>query len=218
MADLIVLLGPPGAGKGTQAKVLSQKLSLAHISSGDLFRDHLQRKTELGILAQGYMQRGELVPDNVTISMIRERMQENRIARRAPSWTVFRGRCRRPKPSTSSWPIRNSGAVRKAPYIKVDAQVLVDRLSGRWSCRAGGHVYHEKFNPPKAAGQVRRGRIGAVSARRRQGGDGEKPHPRVLRTNHAADRILPPQGRCWRRSTAPKPIDDVTGDLLASVK
>src|ERR671918_2380180 len=74
MATFIVLLGPPGVGKGTQAKILSEKTGLAHISSGDLFRENLKNQTELGKLAQTYMSKGELVPDDVTIAMIRERL------------------------------------------------------------------------------------------------------------------------------------------------
>ena len=70
----IVLLGPPGAGKGTQAEVISEKMHLAHISSGDIFRENLKAKTELGMKAQGYMNRGELVPDDLTIAMIKERL------------------------------------------------------------------------------------------------------------------------------------------------
>src|SRR4026207_1159681 len=74
MATFIVLLGPPGVGKGTQAKILSERTGLAHISSGDLFRENLKNQTELGKLAQTYMSRGELVPDDVTIAMIRDRL------------------------------------------------------------------------------------------------------------------------------------------------
>ena len=74
MATYIVLLGPPGAGKGTQADIVSEKLGLVHISSGDIFRENLKLQTELGKLAQGFMNRGELVPDDVTIAMIRERL------------------------------------------------------------------------------------------------------------------------------------------------
>ena len=74
MPTYIVLLGPPGAGKGTQAQVISKTLGLPHISSGDIFRENLKNQTELGKLAKGYMDRGELVPDDVTIAMIRERL------------------------------------------------------------------------------------------------------------------------------------------------
>ena len=74
MAKYIVLLGPPGAGKGTQAQLISKTLDLPHISSGDIFRENLKNETDLGKLAQEYMGRGELVPDDVTIAMIRERL------------------------------------------------------------------------------------------------------------------------------------------------
>ena len=74
MATFIVVLGPPGVGKGTQAKILCERTGLAHISSGDLFRENLKNQTELGKLAQTYMTKGELVPDDVTIAMIRERL------------------------------------------------------------------------------------------------------------------------------------------------
>ena len=74
MPTYIVLLGPPGAGKGTQAQIISAKLGLPHISSGDIFRENLKNQTELGKLAKGFMDRGELVPDDVTIAMIRERL------------------------------------------------------------------------------------------------------------------------------------------------
>ncbi|HPD63168.1 MAG TPA: nucleoside monophosphate kinase, partial [Anaerolineaceae bacterium] len=74
MAVYIVLLGPPGAGKGTQAQLIAQKYGLMHVSSGDLFRENLKNETELGKLAQTFMQRGELVPDDVTIAMVRERL------------------------------------------------------------------------------------------------------------------------------------------------
>ena len=74
MARFYVLLGPPGAGKGTQAKMIAEKYGLVHISSGDLFRENLKNETELGKLAQGYMARGELVPDDVTIGMVRDRI------------------------------------------------------------------------------------------------------------------------------------------------
>lgn len=151
MADLIVLLGPPGAGKGTQAKVLSERLGLAHISSGDLFRENLQKKTDLGVLAQKYMERGELVPDDVTIAMIRERMRREDCAQGA----ILDGFPRTvPQADALDTWLADSGlgAVRKVPYIKVGEADLVQRLGGRWTCRANGHVFHATFNPPRKAG------------------------------------------------------------------
>jgi adenylate kinase len=216
MAELIVLLGPPGAGKGTQAKVLSRELQLAHISSGDLFRDHLQRKTELGVLAQGYMQRGELVPDNVTISMIRERMGNADCAKGA----ILDGFPRTvPQAEALDQFLADSklGKVRKAPYIKVDAQALVERLSGRWSCRAGGHVYHEKFNPPKAAGKCD---VDGTELYQREDDKAETVKNRIRVYFEQTTPLI----EYYRRKgvlaeiDGAKPIDDVTKELLASVR
>lgn len=151
MANVIVLLGPPGAGKGTQAKVLKEKLALPHISSGDIFRENLQQQTDLGKLAQGYMNRGELVPDDVTIAMIRSRLSQTDCAGGA----LLDGFPRTVAQAQSLDQLLQEiglGSVRKAPYVKVEEAVLVERLSGRWSCRTGGHVYHEKYNPPKKQG------------------------------------------------------------------
>jgi adenylate kinase len=216
MAELIVLLGPPGAGKGTQAKVLSQKLHLAHISSGDLFRDHLQRKTELGVLAQGYMQRGELVPDNVTISMIQDRMRNPDCAKGA----ILDGFPRTvPQAEALDLFLADSklGTVRKAPYIKVEEQVLVDRLSGRWSCRAGGHVYHEKFNPPAAAGKCD---VDGSELYQREDDKAETVKNRIRVYFEQTTPLI----EYYRRKgvlaeiDGGKPIDDVTKELLASVR
>jgi len=150
MAEIFVLLGPPGAGKGTQAKVLSEELGLTHISSGDLFRENLKAQTELGKLAQAYMSRGELVPDDVTISMVKERLSREDAARGA----ILDGFPRTPAQADAlANMLAESGQkVRLVPYISVPSPVLVSRLGGRWSCRAQGHVFHETFNPPAAAG------------------------------------------------------------------
>jgi adenylate kinase len=216
MAELIVLLGPPGAGKGTQAKVLSENLQLAHISSGDLFRDHLARKTELGILAQGYMQRGELVPDNVTIAMIRERMQSPDCAKGA----ILDGFPRTvPQAQALDQFLADSklGSVRKAPYIKVDSQVLIDRLSGRWSCRAGGHVYHEKFNPPKTPGKCN---VDGSDLYQREDDKAETVKNRIRVYFEQTTPLI----EYYRRKgvlaeiDGAKPIEQVTADLLASVR
>jgi len=150
MAKYIVLLGPPGAGKGTQAEVISEKLSLAHISSGDIFRENLKAQTELGKLAQGYMNRGELVPDDVTIAMIRERLSRPD----TQSGALLDGFPRTPAQANALAEMLAGmgGAVDVVPYIAVAPEILVERLGGRWTCRAQGHVYHEKFNPPQQAG------------------------------------------------------------------
>lgn len=149
MATFIVLLGPPGVGKGTQAKILAEQTGLAHISSGDLFRENLKNQTELGVLAQSYMNKGELVPDDVTIAMIRERLarpdcKAGAILDGFPRTTIQAD-------ALDKMLADFDGKVDKVPYVTAQERVLVERLSGRWTCRTNGHVFHDKNNPPKQA-------------------------------------------------------------------
>jgi adenylate kinase len=150
MPSYVVLLGPPGAGKGTQAQIVAQELNLAHVSSGDLFRENLKAQTELGKLAKQYMDRGELVPDDVTIAMVKDRLSREDAAKGA----LLDGFPRTPPQAEALAKMlaEMNAMVALVPYISVPAEVLVDRLSGRWTCRAAGHVYHEKFNPPQQPG------------------------------------------------------------------
>jgi len=150
MAKYIVLLGPPGAGKGTQAQLIAQKHGLVHVSSGDLFRENLKNETELGKLAQTFMKRGELVPDDVTIAMVRERLSRADCEKGA----LLDGFPRTPAQARALAQMLQEfdAAVSVVPYIAVTEEVLVERLSGRWTCRMNGHVFHEKFNPPAVAG------------------------------------------------------------------
>lgn len=150
MATYIILLGPPGAGKGTQAQVISRELNLAHISSGDLFRENLKNQTDLGKLAQGYMNRGELVPDDVTIAMVQDRLARPDCKEGA----LLDGFPRTPaQASALAKMLETLGQkVHKVPYISVPAELLIERLGGRWTCQSCGHVYHEKYNPPQKQG------------------------------------------------------------------
>ncbi|MEX1247946.1 MAG: adenylate kinase [Anaerolineales bacterium] len=150
MPTYVVLLGPPGAGKGTQAEIISEKLGLAHISSGDIFRENIKNQTELGKLAEGYMNRGDLVPDDVTIAMIRERLARPDCTAGA----LLDGYPRTPAQAQALDGMLKEfgGKVDCVPYIKVPEEELIRRLSGRWVCRAQGHVYHEEFNAPKEPG------------------------------------------------------------------
>ena len=147
MATFIVLLGPPGVGKGTQAKILSEKTGLAHISSGDLFRENLKNQTELGKLAQTYMTKGELVPDDVTVAMIKDRLAHAD----AQSGAILDGFPRTPAQAEALQTMLRDfkGQVDLVPFITAGEDVLVERLTGRWTCRANGHVFNEKTNPPK---------------------------------------------------------------------
>lgn len=150
MAIYIVMLGPPGVGKGTQAKIIAKMKAIAHISTGDLFRENIKNQTELGRTANDYIIRGELVPDDVTIGMVRERLME-------PDCTdgaLLDGFPRTPAQADGleSILIEKGSTVTRVPFISADEAVLVERLSGRWTCRAEGHVFHEKHNPPLKQG------------------------------------------------------------------
>jgi adenylate kinase len=151
MATFIVLLGPPGVGKGTQAKILSERTGLAHISSGDLFRENLKNQTELGKLAQTYMTKGELVPDDVTIAMIRDRL--SRPDCRAGA--ILDGFPRTPAQAEALEAMLKEfkGQVDAVPVMIVANEELVERLSNRWTCRAGGHIFNAKTNPPEVTGK-----------------------------------------------------------------
>ncbi len=150
MPIYIVLLGPPGAGKGTQAKVLAEKFDLPHISSGDIFRENIKNDTELGQLAKTYISKGELVPDDVTIAMIRERFSRSDCANGA----ILDGFPRTPAQADALCEMLKEfdGKVNLVPFITAPVEVLIERLAGRWTCRLCGRVYHERFNPPKTDG------------------------------------------------------------------
>lgn len=150
MGKYIVLLGPPGAGKGTQADLLSQKLGVPHVSSGDLFRDHLKRQTQLGQLAKAYMDRGELVPDEVTIGMIKERLAQPDCA----GGVILDGFPRTvPQADALDRVMAEQGkAISCVPYIKVRDEVLLERLTARWTCRNCQAVYNMLARPPRQAG------------------------------------------------------------------
>ena len=150
MPTYIILLGPPGAGKGTQANAISEKLGLPHISSGDIFRENIKNQTELGKMADGYMQKGELVPDDVTVAMIQERLSRSDCNQGA----LLDGFPRTPAQAEALTKMLAGfkGQVNEVPYINVPAETLIERLGGRWTCRAEGHVFHEKYNPPREPG------------------------------------------------------------------
>jgi adenylate kinase len=150
MATYIVLLGPPGVGKGTQAKIISGKAGLPHVSSGDLFRDNITKETDLGKQAQAYMQKGELVPDDLTIAMVRDRLAKPDCGPGA----ILDGFPRTPEQAEALRALLAAKAedVSVVPFLNAAVDVLVERLSGRLTCRAHGHVYHRTLNPPKVEG------------------------------------------------------------------
>ncbi|MDP1713439.1 MAG: adenylate kinase [Anaerolineales bacterium] len=150
MAAFIVLLGPPGVGKGTQAKILAETTKLAHVSSGDLFRENIKNQTELGRLAKSFIDKGELVPDDVTISMIRDRIARSD----CEAGAILDGFPRTPAQADAleNMLTEFGGEVDVVPYITAAESILVERASGRWTCREQGHIYHQTFSPPKKTG------------------------------------------------------------------
>lgn len=147
----VILLGAPGAGKGTQASIVSQKLGLVHIASGDLFRQAVDKGNSLGQLVKAYMNKGALVPDEVTIQMILERIDEPD----CKTGCIFDGFPRTIEQSRAlSKAFASQGkTIDKAIYIDVPEEELLKRLSGRWICRQCQAPYHEISSPPKISGK-----------------------------------------------------------------
>lgn len=150
MAQVLILLGPPGAGKGTQAARLSAQLGLRHVSTGDLFRDHLARKTELGGKARGFMDRGELVPDALVLDMLRDRVKQSD----CQLGYVLDGFPRTvPQAEALESMVSEQGEAARALSLEVPDQALIKRLTGRRVCRRdGSHIHHVLFSPPRAEG------------------------------------------------------------------
>jgi adenylate kinase len=146
----LVMLGPPGAGKGTQAEQLQQVLQLPHVASGDLFRENIHSETDLGMLAKGFIDNGELVPDDVTIAMIRERLDQAD----AVNGVILDG-----FPRTIAQAEGLDGMLQgmnqtlnAVLYLSVPEEELVRRISGRWICSECQTPYHTHNNPPANAG------------------------------------------------------------------
>jgi len=151
----VIIMGPPGVGKGTQATDLAAHMGVPHIATGDLFRDAARRGTLLGRKAQGYMERGELVPDELTIALLLDRLKQ----RDAASGALLDGFPRTvPQAEALDEALAERGGrlVGVALNLIAPREVLVNRLAGRWLCRQCQAPYHEVFSPPKAAGKCDR--------------------------------------------------------------
>lgn len=146
-----IILGAPGTGKGTQADILSQKMNLPHIASGDLFRQEFETRTEFGLLAKNHMDKGELVPDKITIKMIIERINQPDCA----SGCILDGFPRTLHQAEAlDQALQERGkSIDKAIYIEVPNEELVKRLSERWLCRTCQTPYHTINSPPETPGR-----------------------------------------------------------------
>jgi adenylate kinase len=208
---ILLLVGAVGAGKGTQASVLSRRLGIPHLASGNLFRAAIEARTPLGMEAREYMQRGELVPDETTIGMFMAELAGPSAARGAildgfPR-TVAQAR------ALDETLAEQGERIRRVIYIEVPTEELVSRVAGRWICPTCGTPYHEVTDPPRAAGACDRD---GTPLRQR-----DDDRPEVVRAR--LDRQVPPMlavvdhyeaAAVVDRIDGTRPIDEVTADIL----
>jgi adenylate kinase len=149
--NTVVMLGAPGAGKGTQAPLLAERLGIPVVATGDLFRSAVRDGTPLGMEARRYMDAGQLVPDDITVRLLLDRLGKPDAA----AGVILDGF---PRTGVQAQALdaalaERGAAVRAAVLVEVPAEELVRRMSGRWICRAAGHPYHELFSPPHVPGR-----------------------------------------------------------------
>ncbi len=210
----IVLLGPPGAGKGTQAQRIAAATRLLHVSTGDMFRENVKNQTELGKLAETYMSKGDLVPDEVTIQMLLERLARPD----AGTGAMFDGFPRNVAQAKAldEALARKGTKIDRALLISVRDEELVARLGGRWICRNCGQLYHERNDPPRQAGVC--DKCGGELYQR------DDDRPDVVRTR--LEKQKPPAdliehyrvAGVLREIDGEQSLDDVTTALLGALK
>ncbi|MGB5995560.1 MAG: adenylate kinase [Candidatus Deferrimicrobiaceae bacterium] len=147
----IILLGAPGSGKGTQAKKLTESLSIPQISTGDMLREAVRNDTEMGRKAKAFMDQGGLVPDEVVIGIVKERLQ----AKDCEKGFILDGFPRTiPQAQALDRVVKELGKeIGSVLSLEVDEEEIMERLSGRRSCAGCGAMYHVRFNPPKEEGR-----------------------------------------------------------------
>jgi adenylate kinase len=150
LGHAVILLGPPGAGKGTQAQRIAERYRLPHLSTGDMFRDNIQRETELGRKAKPLMERGELVPDDLVLSMVEDRIEQPDCR----NGFVFDGFPRTLAQADDLERIcrKHKFGCTVVVHMVVQPELLMRRLTGRRICKAGGHIYNIYDRPPKHQG------------------------------------------------------------------
>ncbi|MBK0347475.1 adenylate kinase [Aerococcaceae bacterium zg-ZJ1578] len=147
----ILLMGLPGAGKGTQSEFIKRDYEVVHIATGDMFREAIKNETPLGLKAKSYTDQGNLVPDEVTNGIVRERLSQQDVAEKGFMLDGY------PRTSAQAEALdlnlkELNTQIDAVIYIKVDPEVLKERLSGRIICRNCGATYHKLYNPPKVEG------------------------------------------------------------------
>jgi adenylate kinase len=211
---ILLLVGAVGAGKGTQAGILSRELGLVHLASGNLFRAALAAGTPLGEEARGFMERGELVPDELTIAMFMEEMA--RPAARAGAILDGFPRTVGQAKALDETLAANGERIRRVLYIDVPTDVLVRRVDGRWVCPQCGTPYHEDTDPPQSPGRCDRD---GTALRQR-----DDDRPEVVRAR--LDKQVPPmlevvdhyeRSGIVQRLDGTQPIEAVTEAILASI-
>jgi adenylate kinase len=210
----VILFGAPGAGKGTQATILAEKTGLVHITTGELFREAIRQETELGKQAKPYYDRGDLVPDELTIGMLLERLSQDDCARGC----VLDGFPRTVEQAVAlDTALAEQGkAIDKVLCIQVAEEEVLSRLSGRWTCRGCGTVYHERMHPPRQSGRC--DRCGGELYQR----DDDKAGP-VRQRLEVYLRQTAPLVDYYRRAgrlvevDGNRPVEDVSVHLLAAL-
>ena len=209
----LILLGPPGTGKGTQAKRIAQRLGLVHIATGDMFREAVQQGSALGRRVNAYMERGELVPDELTIAMLEERIEQPDAQRGA----IFDGypRTLQQAQALDGALERQGKAVDAALHVTASDDEIVRRLSGRWLCSGCGEIYHEQHRPPKQA-QLCDRCGGALNQR-----DDDKPEvvrTRLQRQRPSEELLAHYRGQDKLTDVSgEQEVEAVTRDLLAAI-
>jgi adenylate kinase len=211
---ILLLVGAVGAGKGTQASILSRELGLVHLASGNLFRAALAAGSELGEAARGYMERGELVPDELTIAMFMQELAKPA----ADAGAILDGFPRtvgQARALDETLAARGE-QIRRVLYIDVPTEVLVRRVAGRWICPQCGTPYHEDTDPPRVPGTC--DREGAALTQR------DDDRPEVVRAR--LHKQVPPmlavvehyeRAGIVERLDGTQPIEAVTEAILGSI-
>jgi len=206
----VILLGLPGAGKGTQAQRLKDETGLAHVSSGDLFRENIGKGTELGLKAKAFVDSGALVPDEITIGMILDRISRPD-CQKGFMLDGFPRNTEQAKALDAAL-APEGRSIDQSLYIRVSPEELVTRLAGRWTCPSCSAVYHEVNRPPKTAGVC--DNCGSALAQR----EDDKPDVVRKRINIQMENLAPLLEYYREQSKlaevdGERDADSVTGDL-----